>query len=100
MNYTITIEIEPNGNFTYGPAVLRVCPGDTVQWICPMGDFAVMFQSSSPFEKGMEGYAPLGYTSSPMVVAQHSKGQFKYAVSVHMGGRVYMDCSCPVLVAN
>jgi hypothetical protein len=99
MNHTIQIDVDARGNMTYTPSMLRMEAGDTVQWICPLGPFAIMLKDTSPFKEGMDAYACAGTPSSPMCVAD-AKGQFHYAVAVYDGSRVHMDAGCPMLLAN
>jgi plastocyanin len=99
MNCTIQIDVDAKGNMTYTPSMLRVEPGDTVQWICSSGPFTVMFKDASPFQKGMEAFAHGGTLSNALTVA-NVKGHFHYAVAVFHASRVHMDAGCPVLLVN
>ena len=98
-NYTIQIDVDDRDNMTYIPSMLRVTEGDTVQWCCPSGAFAVMFKDGSPFTKGMDTFSCQGTPSNPMTVA-NVKGQFHYAVAVFDERRVHLDAGCPMILAN
>ena len=97
--HTIQIDVDACGNMTYTPSMLRVAPGDTVQWICPLGPFAIMLKEASPFTKGMDAFACAGTRSNPLTV-DNIKGQFHYAVAVYDGTRVHIDAGCPMILAN
>ena len=97
--HTIRIDVEDCGHMTYTPSMLRVEAGDTVQWICPLGPFAVMLKEKTPFKEGMGAHACGGTLSNPMCVAD-IKGEFHYAVAVYDGSRVHMDAGCPMILAN
>jgi len=100
MEHIIRIDVDDCGNMTYTPSMLRVAAGDTVQWRCPLGPFAIMFKETSPFKEGMDAFArDAGTLSSPRYVAD-TKGQFHYAVAVYDGSRVHMDAGCPMILAN
>jgi plastocyanin len=97
--YTIKIKVNSKGNMTYDPSMLRVAAGDTVQWRCPKGSFAVMFKEKSPFTHGMDTRASAGKLSPPLTVDK-VKGHYHYAVAIFNGTDVFMDAGCPVLLAN
>lgn len=101
MQHIIRIDVDRAGNFTYYPALQRVTAttGDTVQWICPNGPFAILFRTRSPFVEGMEAHANAGIPSDPLTVA-NVKGQYHYATAVYNGDRVFMDSDCAGLLAN
>jgi plastocyanin len=97
--HTIQIDVDDHNNMTYTPSMLRVAAGDTVQWVCRLGPFAVMLKDKSPFNEGMDTHACGGTLSEPMWVAD-VKGEFHYAVAVYDGSRVHMDAGCPMILAN
>lgn len=108
-NHQIHIHVDVdsygNANFCYSPALLRVYPndGDTVTWTCSQGPFAVIFRDGSPCDQMStqgNGSESRTWGSEPLTTRGDARGTFHYCVAVSFGGAVYIDASCPVLVAN
>lgn len=107
-NHQIDIHIDVdsygNANFCYSPALMRVYPsdGDTVNWTCSQGPFAVVFREGTPCDR-MSAHGTErddAWASRPLATRPDARGAFHYCVAVSFRGAVYIDASCPVLVAN
>ena len=106
-DYTITITIDGNGNFTHSPSLLRVTKNDRVFWQCQYA-FAIMFDEGTPLDNMMM-QAQTGLStgsnsypfSTPLInVNNDAVGNFHYAVALWDGSHVWVDAGCPVIVAN
>lgn len=105
INIHVDVDSYGNANFCYSPALLRVYPGDgdTVSWTCSQGPFAVVFREGTPCDQmSAQGNDSRfqAWTSEPLATRADARGAFHYCVAVSFGGAVYIDASCPVLVAN
>src|SRR5882724_11907012 len=49
-DHTVTLTVDAKGNFTYSPTLLRVEPGDTIQFDYD-GHFEIMFKERTPGDK-------------------------------------------------
>ena len=97
MTHTITIRVDSDGNMTYEPALLRAHPGDYVVWLCPDGDFAVSFNSRSPFPAAYF-HGRRNVPTAPVQIAENASGSYHYAVAVHRSddeGRIWFNCGSP-----
>ena len=123
----VDVDSYGNANFSYSPALQRVYPsdGDTVSWTCSQGPFAVVFREGTPCDdmsaqgidtgvqtsahgndSGLHAGAQRhdsglqAWASKPLTTRADARGAFHYCVAVSVDGAVYIDASCPVLVAN
>jgi hypothetical protein len=91
----ITIQVDANGNMTFTPAVLRARPGDNVQWRCAEGDFALSFNSRSPFP-GAYFQGRRDVLTPPQVIAGTASGSYHYDVAVRRDdGMIWFNSGSP-----
>ncbi len=79
-----------NGDFKYTPESVRVFPGDTIEWVCGAGPFAVHLGWGTPCSKGrVRGDTNAKVSTS--VRTNATNGQYKYMVAVSVNGQIYTD---------
>src|SRR5579863_1335464 len=109
MNHEIQISITTdqhgNANFSYSFAALHVYPadGDTVTWSSIQGPFAIQFLDRTPghiMDLRGKGNPSAGWATDPFTPRDHMHGAYHYSVAIEMGGFIYMDATCPVLIFN
>ena len=87
--HTVTIDVK-DGIVTYSHPVIRVKPGDRVQWISANGDFGIQFSGISPCQRS--NYSGLQNAAMEAVVrSDASPGRYKYTVAVVVGRTVIID---------
>jgi plastocyanin len=93
--HTVMIEADASGHMTFTPAVLRAKFGDNVEWLCANGDFALNFNSRSPFAiahfQGRSGTK----TVAQKIVAT-APGSYHYDVAVSLvDGGIWLNSGSP-----
>ncbi len=78
------------GDFTYSLDPIRVDPGDTIEWSCEDGPFAVHLGWGTPCSKGRVRGGK-GQKVSTSVRTNATNGQYKYMVAVSITGEIYTD---------
>ncbi len=109
----IVIKVDPDGNFTYVPALLRARPGDQISWSCDNGEFTVSFDQGTPFDDREFHSCPAGGTGSvprrtaAQTIQARERRVYHYHVAVALptgrvgkkvrsnAVKVYMDSGCP-----
>ncbi|NIN50943.1 MAG: hypothetical protein GTN62_12655 [Gemmatimonadales bacterium] len=79
-----------DGDFSYSHNPLRVDPGDSIEWLCDAGPFAVHLGWGTPCSKGRVR-AGKGQKVGTAVRANAPNGTFKYMVAVNVDGDIYTD---------
>jgi plastocyanin len=96
MRYTVTIQADANGNMTYMPALLRANPGDTVEWRCADGDFALSFNTRSPFQRAYFQGLGNNEPTPQQQIATDASGSYHYDVVVRRNdGKIWSDSGSP-----
>ncbi len=83
--YPISIAVDTNGNFTYGPSTLNANAGDTLSWSSTFGPFAISFLEKSPLNAvtlSSEQVSPGNYSIGPQTIRASAHGHYKYGVAV------------------
>ena len=108
--YIITIAVDPDdvipqggstGNFVYTPSLLRVSPGDTIEWRADHA-FVVSFKEGTPindmevFGSQVDGV----YTTGQQTVPSGKQGHYHYAAALAKDDRVFIDSQCPHISVN
>jgi hypothetical protein len=109
INYIVNIAVDPPGvipsggsvgNFVYTPALLRVLPGDTIQWTCDH-PFVLSFKGSTPVDQVECVGLPDGLTwATDQYPVSHVRGQYHYAVALWDGVRLFLDADCGGVSVN
>jgi hypothetical protein len=100
----ISLDVDRNNHaeFSYHPAVKRVYEGDAVQWSSPF-PFTIMFKEGTPSHQ-MDVYGVRDddgqYRSDVLQIRPHARGHFPYAVAIQIDDRIFLDASCPEIIAN
>lgn len=104
---SVNIDDHGNANFSYCPSVQRVYAQDAVKWTSTDGPFAVQFQETTPLRKmdsrgqqSGDGEGRRVWESEPLKVRGSARGHFHYSVAIAKGDAVYVDGSCPEIIAN
>ena len=87
----ITISLV-SGEIKYSEARQKADPGDTIEWNCADGNFAVQFQGLSPAKKRKDKKKKADPLS--MVIRNANElapGAYKYMVAVASGDDVFID---------
>jgi len=90
MDYQIKITCSPDGEFDYEPHMVRLRRGDTVEWICDDGNYALNFGWNTPLGKGRY-QAPKGEKIMPQRHPNTRHGRYKYFVAVSVDGKLWTD---------
>lgn len=87
--HQIKIEVR-DGDFEYSVNPIRANPGDSIEWTCEAGPFAVHLGWGTPCTKGRLR-AGKGRKVSTAVRDNAHNGTFKYMVAVNVEGDIYTD---------
>ncbi len=79
-----------SGDFDYSLDPIRVDGGDTIEWVCESGPFAVHLGWGTPCSKGRVRGGK-GQKASTSVRSNVANGRYKYMVAVSVGGEIYTD---------
>ncbi len=104
----ISVDLDDKGNaeFTYMPAVKRVCAGDLLQWTFRGGPFAIQFKEAGTPANAIDARGVPSrddnalFLNQPLQVRPDASGHFHYGVAVVLEGKVYLDAACPEIIAN
>jgi hypothetical protein len=83
----ISIEIDVStGAFQYRRKFVHLKQGDTIDWTCNQGPFAIQF---------------VGRTQPGQTVRQNAQADlYRYAVAVYANDKVYLDAECPAIIMD
>lgn len=79
-----------NGNIDYSLDPILANAGDSIEWVCSAGAFAVHLGWGTPCGKGRLR-AGQGKSANTSVRTDAPNGRFKYMVAVNVGGEIYTD---------
>ena len=98
-NMLIEIDVS-TGVFRYQKKFVHVKQGDTIDWTCNQGPFAIQFIGRSPFD-GASFQFRQGRTQPSQTVRQNAQAELsRYAVAVYANDRVYLDAECPAIIID
>jgi plastocyanin len=99
----IKIEVKPNGDLVYDPAVHRATEGDRITWYSN-ADWAVLFTGGTPLTSvsfsGHAGPPEKATFGKNSVVRAGAQGIYHYAVAVANSKGVFLDAGCPTIIIN
>jgi len=88
-DHTVKLMVDGKGNFTYHPTLLRVRPGDTIQFDYD-GHWEIMFKERTPGNKLF-----LWQDDSILTINANAEyAVYHYAAAVKKGNRVFLDSAC------
>jgi hypothetical protein len=98
MERKIEIDVTPEGDLVYRPAVLRAQRGATIVFTAGGKAFTALFYDKTPFEKVViesKGGEKL-LASAARVVGP--PGVYSFAVGLLHDGRILLDPKCPEII--
>ena len=98
-NISIVID-ENTGAIQYQKKFVHVKRGETIDWTCNQGPFAIQFIGQSPFDSTNFQFKQ-GRTQPSQIVRQNAQdGLYRYGVAVYANDRVYLDAECPAIIID
>ena len=96
-----SIEIEVNaGAIEYSKKFIHVKQGDTLDWTCNQGPFAIQFIGKSPFRRANFKFKK-GRAQPSKTVRQNAEADlYRYAVAIYANEQVYLDAECPAIIID
>jgi plastocyanin len=94
----IEIDVTPEGDLVYRPAVLRASRGATILFTAGGRAFTAMFYDKTPFDKVViesKGGGPSLATEAKVV---GPPGLYSFAVGLLHDGRILLDPKCPEII--
>lgn len=98
MEAKIEIDVTPEGDLAYRPAVLRASRGATIVFTAGGRTFTALFYDKTPFEKVViesKGGDKLLATAARVV---GPPGVYSFAVGLLHEGRILLDPKCPEII--
>lgn len=98
-NMSIEIDVS-TGAIEYRKKFVHVKQGDTIEWTCDQGPFAIQFIGRSPFDSANFQFKQ-GRNQPRQAVRQNAHADlYRYAVAVYANGPLYLDAECPAIIID